>query len=297
MKLDNSDYPALFRAADSASLAAQRGYLRLTKATLVLLVTGAGLAAVSGEFPAAKSGFAAASAVVLAASLFLSLYQQSLNLEQVWYGGRAVAETGRSMMWRYVTGANPYPMDLAPAEAERKFLADLGSMARERRQLAFGFGGEFAGAPQISERMRQARTASLEERKDTYLSERIQDQRRWYGERAKSHRSAGNRYFAVIALSQLLALATAIALVHWPGIKIQLTGLFTSLAGALMAWIQVKRHKELVQAYSVAELELSFIQEQAQQVVSDGDLSDFVADAEKAISREHTLWIAKRERS
>ena len=72
MKLDNSDYPALFRAADSASLAAQRSYLRLTKATLVLLVTGAGLAAVSGKFPAAKSSFAVASAVGLATSLFLS---------------------------------------------------------------------------------------------------------------------------------------------------------------------------------------------------------------------------------
>jgi conflict system pore-forming effector with SLATT domain len=296
MKIDYSDYPALFRAADSASGAAQQGYLRLTKATLILLVTGAGLAAVSGEFPAAKSGFAVASAVVLAASLLLSVYLQSLNLEQVWYGGRAVAETGRSMMWRYVTGADPFPMDLAPAEAERKFLADLGSMARERKQLAFGFGGEFAGEPQITERMRQARTASLEERKDTYLSERIQDQRLWYGKRAKSHLSAGNRYFTVIALSQLLALASAIALVHWPDAKIQLTGVFASLASALMAWIQVKRHKELVQAYSVAELELSFVQEQAEQIVSDRDLSDFVADAEKAISREHTLWIAKRDR-
>jgi conflict system pore-forming effector with SLATT domain len=70
VKLDNSDYPALFRVADSASLSAQRSYLRLTKATLVLLVTGAGLAAVSGEFPAAKSSFAAASAVGLAAVYF-----------------------------------------------------------------------------------------------------------------------------------------------------------------------------------------------------------------------------------
>lgn len=296
MKLDTGDYPAVFQAADSASSAAQRAYLRLTMSILGLLVAGAALAAVSGEFPAAASGFAVASAIVLAASLLLSVYRESLKLEHVWYGGRAVAETGKSMTWRYITGAEPYSMDLPPAEAEKKFLADLGSIVKERKQLALGLGGEFAGAPQISKRMREARAANLVERKDTYLLERIQDQRRWYGKRAKFHNSAGNRYFTVIVASQLFALTSAIALVHWPNSKIQLTGLFASLASALMAWLQVKQHKELSQGYAVVDMELSFIEEQATRVASDRDLSDFVVEAEGAISREHTVWVARRDR-
>ena len=253
------------------------------------------MAALSDEFPEAKSAFASASAVVLAASLLLSVYRESLKLEQVWYSGRAVAETSRSMTWRYVTGADPYPIDLAPAEAEKKFLADLGGIIKEHKP-ALAVGGKFAGAPQISKRMREARAASLIERKSTYLLERVQDQRRWYGKRAKSHSAAGNRYFIIIVLSQLLALTSAISLVHWPDAKIQLTGLFASLASALMAWLQIKQHRELAQGYAMVEMELSFVEEQATRIVSDRDLSEFVAEAEGAIFREHAAWVAKRDR-
>jgi hypothetical protein len=301
LKLDYSDYPALFRAADEASLAAQKNYLRLTRGTLILLVTGAALAAVSSEFasPApAMSALAMLSAIVLAVSLLLTLYLKISKLEQIWYGGRAVAESVKSMMWRYIGGADPYSVDLVPAaEADRKFLSELGSIVKERKQLAFGFGGEFAEEPQISERMRAVRAGTLDERKNMYVAERIFDQRRWYGNQAKLNRSAENKYFALIAFSQLCALVAAMALVEWPGSKIKLTGLFTSVATAFIAWLQIKQHKELSQSYSVAELELSFIQEQAQFVKNDRDLSNFVADAENAISREHTLWIARRDRS
>lgn len=295
MKLDVADHPALFLAADSASGAAQRAYLRLTKAILGLLVVGAAMAAVSGEFPASAAGFAAVSAVVLAASLLLSVYRETLKLEQVWYGGRAVAETVRNMMWRYVTATDPYPIDLPPAEAEKKFLADLGSLAKERK-LAFGVGGEFAGSPQISKRVREARASSLHERAETYLVERLQDQRRWYGKRARSHNLAGKRYFIVIVASQIFALGSAISLVHWPNSKIQLTGLFASLATAFIAWLQIKQHKELAEGYAAVEMELSFIEEEAGRIASERELSDFVVQVEGAIAREHMVWLAKRDR-
>jgi hypothetical protein len=301
LKLDYSNYPALFRAADEASLAAQKNYLRLTRGILILLVTGAALAGVSSEFASAASAMsvlAMMSAIVLAVSLLLTLYLKISKLEQIWYGGRAVAESAKSMMWRYIVGADPYSVDLVlAAEADRKFLSDLGSIFKERKQLAFGFGGEFAEEPQISEHMRAVRAATLDERKNMYVTERISGQRRWYGNQAKLNRSAENKYFALIAFSQLCALVAALALVEWPGSKIKLTGLFTSVATAFIAWLQIKQHKELSQSYSVAELELSFIQEQAQYVKNDRDLSNFVADAENAISREHILWIARRDRS
>jgi hypothetical protein len=281
LRLEYSDYPALFRAADEAS--------------------GAALAAVSSEFASvasAMSALAMTSAIVLAVSLLLTLYLKTSKLEQVWYGGRAVAESVKSMMWRYIVGADPYSVDLVPAaEADKKFLSELGSIVKERKQLAFGFGGEFAEEPQISERMRAVRATNLDERKSMYVSERISGQRRWYGHQAKLNRSAENKYFALIAFSQLCALVAAMALVEWPGSKIKLTGLFTSVAAAFIAWLQIKQHKELSQSYSVAELELSFIQEEAQFVKNDRELSNFVADAENAISREHTLWIARRDRS
>ncbi len=163
--------------------------------------------------------------------------------------------------------------------------------------MAFGFGGEFSEQPQISGRMQAVRAGTLEERKQAYLAGRISDQRVWYGNQARSNRLAEDRYFNVVFASQLAALVAAVALVRWPNSNARLTGFFASLASALIAWLQLKQHKELAQSYSVAELELGFIEEKARHIMTEREFSDFVSDAENAVSREHTLWIARRDRA
>ena len=294
--MTRQEYPALFCAADKASTAAQRTSLLLTRQTLVLLVLGAGSAAVSSEFDSVRTGFAIASAVCLASSLALCIYLKILTPEQIWYGGRAVAESVKSMAWRYMMDADPYPIDLLPAEVDQAFVAELRSIVKERQQLAFGLGGEFTEQPQITMRMRDVRSATLEQRRSTYVAERISDQRNWYGQQAESSRSKSNIYFALIILSQFLGLATASMLIARPDSNLKFVGLFTSIASALIAWLQIKQHKEQAQSYSIAELELGFIQQEAQYIADDLALSDFVGDAENAISREHTLWVARRDR-
>ncbi len=295
--MKEEDYPALFCQANRASADAQRQYANLTKATLVFLVIGAGLAAVSPAFLSARFFFAISSAIVVAGSLVLTFYAKILRPEQVWYGGRAVAESTKSMTWRYMTGAAPYFVDLACSHVDHKLVSDLSSIVKERKYLAFGFGGEFAEQPQITAFMRSLRSATLVERRTSYLTERIADQRRWYCRQAKSNRTAETAFFGFIVATQTFALFAAIALVHWPDSRIKLTGLLTALASALIAWLQLRQHKELAQSYSIAELELGLIQEQAPYVASDRELSDFVIDAENAISREHTLWIARRDKT
>ena len=144
--------------------------------------------------------------------------------------------------------------------------------------------------------MRSLRSATLEERKGTYLAERVSSQRRWYGNQARSNRESENAYFILILIGQFLAFVAAILLVEHPESKVKLTGFFVSLTSALIAWLQLKQHKELAQSYAVTELDLALVQEQAQHVASNRELSDFVGDAENAISREHTLWAARRDR-
>jgi hypothetical protein len=145
--------------------------------------------------------------------------------------------------------------------------------------------------------MRAVRAGTLEERKQAYLAGRICDQRVWYGNQARSNRLSEDRYFNVVLVSQLAALVATVALVRWPSSNVRLTGFFASLASALIAWLQLKQHKELAQSYSVAELELGFIEEKARHIMTEQEFSDFVSDAENAISREHTLWIARRDRA
>lgn len=296
MEFDEGAYPALFLAADRASACARRQYLNLTRGTLILLVAAAGLAASSPLLETQRPAFAITSAILLAASILLTTYLKTSNVEKLWYGGRAIAESVKSMSWRYMMGADPYFVDLDLAEADERLIRGLASIARERKQLAFGFGGEFCEQPQISTAMRSLRSATLEERKGTYLAERVSSQRRWYGNQARSNRESENAYFILILIGQFLAFVAAILLVEHPESKVKLTGFFVSLTSALIAWLQLKQHKELAQSYAVTELDLALVQEQAQHVASNRELSDFVGDAENAISREHTLWAARRDR-
>lgn len=216
MSLSYSDYPALFRAADCASVSAQKKYLCFTWAVLALLVAGAALAVASNAIRCFRPELAVASATVLAASLVFTGWLKMAKFEEVWYGGRAVAESVKSMAWRYVMGAAPYPVGLMAAEAERKFLSDLEFFVKERKRLAFGFGGEAAEGSQITEQMREARLMPVMQRKDVYVSERISEQRHWYGKKATFNKAHEYRYSVAVALCQLLALVAAIELVRSP---------------------------------------------------------------------------------
>ena len=87
---------------------------------------------------------------------------------------------------------------------------------------------------------------------------------------------------------------------------INLTGAFSAVAAASMAWLQMKRYQDLAQAYALVAHELGLIEvqaedvrrlieTQAQRVHREEHLASFVANAENAISREHTMWVARRD--
>jgi hypothetical protein len=295
LEVGNDDYPALFLAADCASTAAQRRHLAFTGAILLALVVAAGLGALSSVAPAARVGLAVASTSLVSLSFVLTAIRRALKPEKLWYGGRAVAESAKSMAWRYMTGADPY--FISAPEVDGKFVADLKSLVKDSGELAVGLSHDYAERPQISPRMRAVRERDLAGRKRIYLDQRIADQRRWYGKKAGKSQAAVSWYFVLILVSQAAALAAGAYMISAPESKWNLIGVFSSLASALVAWLQVRQHEELAQSYAVAALELGFIEEQAVRVSSDQDFSGFVGDAENAVSREHTLWSARRDRS
>jgi hypothetical protein len=297
LEVKNSDYPALFQAADRASIAAQGKHLLFTSSILLCLVVAAGLGALSGVISGAKTSLAVASTALVSLSFVLTAIRRSLKPEKLWYGGRAISESAKSMAWRYMAGAEPYFIGLQGADVDTKFIADLKALVKDSDQLAVGVSSEYTDKPQISPRMREVRAMALDSRRQTYLSQRIADQRSWYGRKARKSQTAESRYFVVILVSQAMALAAGAFMIASPGSRWNLVGVFSALASALVAWLQVRQHEELAQSYAVAALELGFIEEQGSHLGSDADFSNFVGDAENAISREHTLWIARRDRS
>ena len=205
VQVSPADYPGLFQAADRASLAAQRRHLLFTGAMLLSLVLGAGLGALSSVIPSLKTGLAVASTALVSLSFVLTAIRRALKPEKLWYGGRAVAESAKSMAWRYMTGAEPYFISAPREDVDSRFISDLKSLVRNSDQLAVGVSSEYTDRPQISPRMREVRATSFEGRKQTYLAQRISDQRRWYAQKAGKSQTAESRYFVVILVSQAMA--------------------------------------------------------------------------------------------
>ena len=291
--ITEDDYPAVYLAADRTSGMAQRRHLWFTGLILGALVACAVLGTLSGVFPRYGKVLALCSTGWAATSFMLTSMRKALKPEKAWYSGRAVAESAKSLAWRYMTDADPYPISLPSAEVDGKFLSDLKALSKDQTPVALGFGGEFSDRPQISARMREARSLPLEQRRQLYLKGRIEDQRKWYGSKARKSQRVANRYFVVIQASQALALGGTVLLFSAAASKWNLSGVFSALASALIAWLQVRQHDELSQTYSVAALELGFIEEQGAAITTEKDLSSLVADAENTVSREHSLWITR----
>jgi len=267
----------------------------LFRGTLWLLIGGALFGSVSATALWWRPASLTASATLLALSIVLGAALKINGPERIWFGARAVAESIKSLTWRYVVGGEPYGWDLPPQAADEKFAAEMQGVLNERRALAWNYSAEPGNAPQITSEMRTIRATSTGDRLALYVRERIQQQREWYGSKASDSRHLHTKWFWITVVGQSAALTASIMMVRFPESNINPTGTFSTLSAAALAWLQMKRYQDLSQAYSLAAHELGLIEAQAQHVNTESELSQFVANAENAISREHTMWVARRD--
>jgi len=293
--IGDQDLPALFRSAERASTESQRAFLLCMATDLTLIVASAVVGAFSFNSNTAKLVLALVSAGLMGTSLLLTLYIRSQKFEQRWYDGRAVAESVKTRAWRFMTCSEPYRETLSEAEASGLFLNTLREVMQERKAFSASLGDDTSLAPQISPQMLHVRRLSLLERRSIYLSQRINDQRKWYGNKSKMNKESAKFWFNAVMLSQAFALFSSLGMIRWPNLPLNVPTFFAAAAAAAIAWLQLKRHQELSNSYGLAAQELGLIAEQAQNIIEPDELSAFILDAENAISREHTLWIARRD--
>jgi hypothetical protein len=281
--------PALHDAADTASVRAQKSYLLLVRLNLIALFIGA--AAGAFALPAGVAGrlVAGIAAVALVVALLLTMLIQSRSYERTWYGGRAVAESVKTLAWRYMTRAEPF----ATGGVDDLFVERLTQILQQGKALSVALAP--AAAEQITRGMRDVRGRSLEQRRDFYVRCRIEEQGDWYTRKAALSDRAESTFFALVWLSNGLSIAAAIVMVIWPSSPINATGVFSTAAASVFAWLQVRRHQELAQSYAVTAQELGLVRAKAGSIADEKEFAVFVADAEAAISREHTLWVARRD--
>lgn len=285
--LSDADLPGAWRDADTTSMRGQQFALSLT----IAKVGGGVIAAMSAVFLLSPEAATIAQWGVLvgfALALFSELAAWIFQPERDWYEGRAVAESSKTLAWRYAVGADPFPVSMPEAAAKelyRERIADVVDQVYDR--VIF----ESSHAT-VTPRMDQIRQLSFQERKNIYVEGRTVEQKRWYAHKARLNRRTGKLWTLLLVLAETAAVALAVGQLvgAW---AIDLAGLLAAIIGAGATWVAVKQFSPLASAYAVATRELS-LQEAKLLEAHEGQWALVAADAEEAISREHTTWVASR---
>lgn len=282
------DFPALYRSADQLSLASQNHFFRALKTHLLMLV----LAAVLSIINVPHWSVAALQLLALLAALGCSIYLFSMRPDKLWYAGRAVAESIKTVTWRYVCRAEPFHCE--DLVARNDFRQTLKAIVEQNREVCQTLTDYLDGA-QITPVMDQIRSDALEKRRETYANNRVSDQLSWYAKKAAFNRKMSKVFFwALIAVNAIAVVFAILRIVHpdqpfWP------TDVFVAIAASLLSWMQAKRFSELASSYALAAHEISLIKEQSMSAETNAKFSTFVGDAENAFSREHTQWVARKD--
>lgn len=289
--MDDADYPALYQTANTASVDAQALYLRLVCSHSVLLILAAGL----GVYGIKETVAAILAALLIIASIFVSILMLLRRDEDTWYRARAVAESVKTSAWRFMMRADPYLDTDDVREVKARFRSRLQSVLNEHKDLSAHLGGPVSEAEQITGKMCEIRRLSWKERINFYREHRIDEQRSWYAKKSGWNRRHSKFWFGALILCQSIAVFFVIMRVAYPHAGYWPFEVFVVASGSALTWIQVKRFRELSAAYALTAHEAGIVRGEIESVDSEQQLAQFVIDGENAFSREHTQWLARKD--
>lgn len=283
------DYPALYISAEQLSAKAQIAYLSALGLQGVSLI----LVAASGFLVPDREVF------ILVAFLFLvficlSMYLMISRPDQVWYGARAIAESVKTMTWRFMCGAPPFRGERGHANA--LFVERLLDTVRSNGLVANRMPAPQAGNS-LTPAMLGNREFALAEKIELYRAHRIDEQLEWYAARSRRARREGLVAYAGLVLFGVIGLTVCILGVYLSDFSsaVMTLGLIAALCAFMMLWIQAKRYLEVAAAYALSAHEISIVAGKMGPGIGQYDFEEFVAEAENVFSREHTQWAARRD--
>jgi hypothetical protein len=285
-------FPDFYRSTDQTSLDGQSLYAKLFRLQLISL----GVAALSGAFTlTGKSGpdwAGVVAAIAFGAALLLRGSVWRGRPEKDWYAGRAAAESAKTLAWRFVVGADPFPSSMSDDDATDLLLARFSDVRT-------GLKGVTVLPPQrargeVTSEMIAARHASLQDRKSLYLTQRVAVQLEWYAKKARANRRTSRVWMTLMLILELCGLAGGV-LKAAGVLDVDVLGVVGAIVAAIAAWTEMRQNATLASSYSVAAGELSRIGTRGARSMSESEWADFAANAEEAVSREHTMWAASRD--
>lgn len=278
--------------ADAVSRGGQTAFVRLTRIELLLLMACPAIAAgIAFTGIIASRVLAATVAILLLTAAIVRYLLRATDPSKAWFEGRAVAESVKTLTWKYITRVSPLSAD--DHHADDMFTELLHDVIGEHMTLAVPHRLDSDELmQQITPGMRRRRALTFEERRAEYLEDRVRDQLRWYARRSHDHERTASFWFTAGIIAEVAALGYAIVLVAsptWPNI----IGLLSTVTAASATLARLRGDNEVAQRYALAAQELATIQHRIE-ASNPHTFPARVVEAESAISREHTMWAAKR---
>jgi hypothetical protein len=280
------EFPEVFKVTDEASLAGQRAFVQSTRVQLILLVIASAAGSLSWTINGDWDGTALLAGVAFSVAAILRLLIVMSRPHRAWYDGRAAAESIKTLAWKHAVAGDPFV--IGDASADERLVGLVGEVVSSFDTLG---PDASAASAEPTPSMRTLRSASLEDRRRAYSAGRIAEQQGWYTRKAAWNKNRA-RLWGVIAFVLQVIGAVGAFLKGFGVIDIDLFGLAGAAVGSAVAWLETKQHHSIARAYKVAAEELADIQRLIDQKQTEREWSAFVAEAEEAISREHTLWRA-----
>ena len=288
IRLDYNTLPGLYQSADTASLSAQSKYFCALRLYLILLVVAA---FVSYNWP--RDDYAAiASAILFLFTLGILIALRVQRPDDTWYNCRAVAESVKTRSWRWVMRAEPYE-NTDIELVSRQFLSDLKEILNQNIRLSDSLQSGLGINDPISRTMLEIRKLSVEDRLSLYKEQRINNQAEWYSLKSQFNKKRAQQWFWVSVALHATAIGLLLYRIKDPTLSLPV-GVVATATGAVLTWLQAKKHNELNSSYALAAHEIVLIKGEAQSIRSEKDISEFVINSENSFSREHTQWTARK---
>lgn len=291
MKFEDKDLPGLFQSADTASIKEQQKFFKGIFWYLMLLIVAALFAFFADDYP--NPIFKIISTVLFLLTLFIMVWLRVSRPDDIWYNGRAVAESVKTRSWRWMMRAEPY-FDCDNIEIVRKhFVIDLKTILKQNENLIGKLGISASLEEPISAKMIEVRMLNLSDRFNFYRQERITNQAIWYTNKSKFNEKRAEMWFWTTVSLHSLAILLLLYNIYDPNAKLPIEVVAVA-ASSVLTWLQAKKHNELSSSYSLTAHEIILIKSEITIIKSEEDLSEYIMNCENAFSREHTQWYARK---
>lgn len=289
MQMEESDFPALYTAADSASLKSQTSYFNALRIYLFLLIT----AAIVAFWWAQNVYGAIVSAALFLITLGILVWLKVQKPEDIWYNGRAVAESVKTRAWRWIMKTEPYDKEVAEDQAQKEFLSDLKAILDQNRSLSGALEWTPDQGEAISSKMVDIRALPWKDRLLIYKNDRIVNQSNWYSKKTQLNKRRSKQWFVASIVFHSVAVLMLLYRIKEPTVFLPIEAVAVA-ASSVLTWVQAKKHNELSSSYSLAAHEIVLIKGVSVSVQNESQLSEFVVSSESAFSREHIQWVARK---